>query len=284
MNIDGNTLKLQIQLKENDIASKEEKYIKSLFPKHDVQVIFFVKQDKKKKFKKIFGVCSGKGGVGKSTISTHIAFALKEFGYKVGILDADIYSPSIPVLLNLSQPPVSKDGNLIEPVVSNGIQVLSMGLFLQNNQTCMWKDGMQESAFRQFLEQANWDCDYLIIDFPPGNTPIYNASLALIKDMEMILISTLDKLSYSDVMRFYVVLKANKQKILGVINNKSYLICDSCKVKKHFVNNYKNQEIPELFSLPVFNNFEFFANNGYKENYQQQEEKELFQELVKKII
>ena len=154
-----------------DQANKEEIIIRNLLSDYSVDITFFVKNETTKPFKKIIGVSSGKGGVGKSTIALHIAYALKEMGYKVGILDADIYAPSIPVFLNVHENPISIDGRLIEPIQTpQGFQLLSMGLFLQENQAAMWRGPMLASAFTQFLEQSNWDCDYLVIDFPPGTS------------------------------------------------------------------------------------------------------------------
>jgi Mrp family chromosome partitioning ATPase len=136
INITNDTIKLQIELKKGENAITQETIIKNLLPEFNINITFFIKDCSKKGFKKIIGISSGKGGVGKSTIALHIAFALKEMGYKVGILDADIYGPSIPVFLNECENPKSQDGRLIDPIITkHGFQLLSMGLFLKENQS-----------------------------------------------------------------------------------------------------------------------------------------------------
>ena len=202
-------IKLQIQLNPNEDANKEEIIIRNLLSDYSVDITFFVKNETTKPFKKIIGVSSGKGGVGKSTIALHIAYALKEMGYKVGILDADIYAPSIPVFLNVHENPISIDGRLIEPIQTpQGFQLLSMGLFLQENQAAMWRGPMLASAFTQFLEQSNWDCDYLVIDFPPGTSDIHMSCAKIASFAEILLVSIPSRLAYTDVYRMYAVLRA----------------------------------------------------------------------------
>ena len=119
---------------------------------------------------KIIAIASGKGGVGKSTVSSNLAISLSKSGSRVGLLDADIYGPSIPRIFGVSgQSVTSKDGKSFEPIESNGIQLMSIGFVQTNNDAMIWRGPMLSQAINQLLFQTNWnDLEYLIIDLPPG--------------------------------------------------------------------------------------------------------------------
>lgn len=285
ISIKDNIVKLQISLKSNQNAAKEEEIIKKLLPNYQLQLTFLIKNEEKKPFKKIIGISSGKGGVGKSTISLHLAFALKEMGYKIGILDADIYAPSIPGLLNISEPPISLDGRLIEPIkTKHGFELLSMGLFLKENQSTLWRGPLLANAFNQFLEQGNWNCDYLIIDLPPGTSDIHMALAKTAPQTEIILVGTPSKIVYTDVNRMYITTKALNLKILGLIENMAYHICKQCSHKEYYKTKMEIKNLEKILSLPIFPHFHELNENGYEANYTMQEEKHFFEELTKKIL
>ncbi len=284
INFENNVVKIQIQLSKEDNAIEQEKLIKEILKEHECQITFFIKDESVKPFKKIFAICSGKGGVGKSSISLHIAFRLKELGYKVGILDADIYAPSIPAFLNVFETPVSNDGRLIEPIKTHDMQLLSMGLFLKNNQATIWRGPILGSAFNQFLEQGNWNCDYLIIDMPPGTSDIHMNLAKLAPYAEIILISEPNKIAYTDVEKMFITCKTLKFKIAGLIENKAYYLCNNCHDKKIFKTEYKIENLNKIAALPYFHHFHDIAEEGYPLDYQQQEEKSYFHDIIKKII
>lgn len=281
----GSELKLQIELRKDQNAAIAEENIKNLLPEYNVNITFFMKEQQVKPFKKIIGISSGKGGVGKSTVSLHIAFALKEMGYKIGILDADIYAPSIPVFLNENRNPGSQDGRLIDPIITeHGFELLSMGLFLQQKQSAMWRGPMLSMAFTQFLEQGNWNCDYLIIDFPPGTTDIHMACSKIAPEAEILLVGMPNKVVYADVMRMYVVLRALNLKISGLVDNMAYSICKNCAHEEHFETKAKIEEVEKLMQLPIFPHFHSLNEAGYPADYRQQGEKEYFDKLAKILI
>lgn len=284
-----NILKLQVRLKQGQNAQVQEDIIKNMLPEHQVIVTFYMKEEAKKRFKKIIGISSGKGGVGKSTVALHIAFGLKEMGYKVGILDADIYAPSIPVFLNERENPISKDGRLIEPInTKHGFQLLSMGLFLQDNQSAMWRGPMLSAAFTQFLEQGNWECDYLIIDFPPGTTDIHMACAKVAPDAQILLVGMPSRVVYADVMRMYVVLRALNLSVVGLVNNMAYSVCGSCGNKEEWSTDWETRkeiaDVPKLMRLPIFNHFHQLNEDGYAGDYKQGAEAEYFHALAKILI
>lgn len=279
--VEGQVLKLQILLKPGDNADFQETIIKNIFPNYEVHIMFIMQDVQKKKFKKIIGVSSGKGGVGKSTVTLHMAFALKEKGYRVGILDADIYAPSIPVFLNAKGQPGSSDGRLIDPIkTDHGFQMLSMGLFLQDNQSAMWRGPMLASAFAQFLEQGNWDCDYLLIDFPPGTSDIHMSCAKVAPDIEMLLVGTPERVVYADVMRMYVVLRSLGLKVVGLIENMSCYKCTACGYVENIETTSAIKEVQKLEKLPIFHQFHKLAESGYPADYAQTEEAEYFGKLV----
>ncbi len=285
ISINSDAVKLQIQLGEHDNAEIEEKKIRNLLEDMNVYITFFKKDQTKQPFKKVIGISSGKGGVGKSTIALNIAFALKEKGYKVGILDADIYAPSMPVLLNVSEHPTSLDGRLIEPIKTpHGFQLLSMGLFLQENQSALWRGPMLASAFTQFLEQSNWDCEYLVIDLPPGTSDIHMACSKIASFSEFFLISTPSKLAYTDAYRMYAVLRALNLKVVGLIENLAYTKCRNCSHEEHFESKAQIKEIEKIIKLPMFHHFHKFDEDGYPSDYKQQEEASYFQEIIARIL
>ncbi len=289
INISGNIVKLQVQLLPSQNAQTQETLLKNLLPDFDVRITFFVKEETKKRFKKIIGVSSGKGGVGKSTVALHIAFSLKEMGYKVGILDADIYAPSIPVFLDEKENPISKDGRLIEPIeTKQGFQLLSMGLFLKENQSPIWKGPMLSAAFSQFLEQGNWECDYLVIDFPPGTTDVHMACAKVAPDAQILLVGMPSKVVYADVMRMYVVLRALNLSVIGLVENMAYSICKSCGYKEEWITSWSERkdimDVPKLMQLPIFHHFHQLNEDSYLADYKQGLEAEYFHKLSDMII
>lgn len=283
--VEGNFIKLQIELKPGQVSAEQEILIKNLLSDYEVKVTFFMKQEEKSKFKKVIGISSGKGGVGKSTVSLHIAYSLKEMGYKVGLLDADIYAPSLPVFLNASGNPRSEDGRHIDPIkTAHGFQLLSMGLFLKETESTLWRGPMLSMAFTQFLEQGNWDCDYLIVDLPPGTADIHMACAKVVPDAEFLLVGMPSKVVYADVRRMYTVLRSLNFKVKGMIENMAYSICPSCSHKEEYKTNARIENVDVLMKLPIFSHFHGLNEEGYPADYEQGLEKEAFHNLAKMLI
>ena len=179
-------------------------------------------------------ISSAKGGVGKSTFATNLALALKYAGCKVGLLDADIYGPSIPKMFGINEKPKS-DGQKLEPIVKYDIQCMSIG-FLTDQQTPMiWRGPMVTSAIRTFTQKVNWkDLDFIIIDMPPGTGDTQLTFSQEIKIDGAIIVSTPQEVALLDVKRGIKMFEKLGVKILGLIDNMSYFIGDDNKKYKIF--------------------------------------------------
>ena len=174
-------------------------------------------------------ISSAKGGVGKSTFATNLALALKTIGCKVGLLDADIYGPSIPKMLGINEKPKS-DGQKLDPVVKYDIQCMSIG-FLTDQQTPMiWRGPMVTSAIRTFTQKVNWkDLDFIIVDMPPGTGDTQLTFSQEIKMDGAIIISTPQEVALLDVKRGIKMFDKLGVKILGLVDNMCYFVGDDNK-------------------------------------------------------
>ena len=179
-------------------------------------------------------ISSAKGGVGKSTFATNLALALKKIGCKVGILDADIYGPSIPKMLNINEKPKS-DGQKLDPIIKYDIQCMSIG-FLADQQTPMiWRGPMVTSAIKTFTQKVNWkDLDFIIVDMPPGTGDTQLTFSQEIKMDGAIIISTPQEVALLDVKRGIKMFDKLNVKILGLIDNMSFFKGDDGKSYKIF--------------------------------------------------
>ena len=174
-------------------------------------------------------ISSAKGGVGKSTFATNLALALKHIGCKVGLLDADIYGPSIPKMFGINEKPKS-DGQKLDPIIKYGIQCMSIG-FLADQQTPMiWRGPMVTSAIKTFTQKVNWqNLDFIIVDMPPGTG---DTQLTFSQEMKMdgaIIVSTPQEIALLDVKRGIKMFDKLDVKILGLVDNMSYFMGDDKK-------------------------------------------------------
>ena len=174
-------------------------------------------------------ISSAKGGVGKSTFATNLALALKKIGFKVGLLDADIYGPSIPKMFNISEKPKS-DGQKLDPVIKYDIQCMSIG-FLTDQQTPMiWRGPMVTSAIKTFTQKVNWkNLDFIIVDMPPGTGDTQLTFSQEIKIDGAIIVSTPQEVALLDVKRGIKMFDKLGVKILGLVDNMSFFIGDDGK-------------------------------------------------------
>ena len=179
-------------------------------------------------------ISSAKGGVGKSTFATNLALALKKIGCKVGLLDADIYGPSIPKMLGINDKPKS-DGQKLEPIIKYDIQCMSIG-FLADQQTPMiWRGPMVTSAIKTFTQKVNWkDLDFIIVDMPPGTGDTQLTFSQEIKMDGAIIVSTPQEVALLDVKRGIKMFDKLGVKILGLVDNMSFFVGDDGKKYKIF--------------------------------------------------
>ena len=177
----------------------------------------------------IIAVASGKGGVGKSTTSVNLALALRDLGAKVGLLDADIYGPSVPIMLGLSGKPDSLDGKSMEPMVGHGLQANSIGFLLDEDAPTIWRGPMVTQALTQLLEQTNWkDLDYLIIDMPPGTGDIALTMAQKVPLVGAVIVTTPQDLALADARRGLRMFQKVDVPVLGIVENMSTHVCSNC--------------------------------------------------------
>lgn len=182
--------------------------------------------------KNIIAVASGKGGVGKSTVAANLALALHLQGKKVGLLDADIYGPSIPTLFGLKdkQPAVDPEKKKLLPLEKFGLKIMSIGFLMKENDAVIWRGPMIHKMIQQFLDDVYWgDLDYLIIDLPPGTGDVQLSLSQLIPMTGSVIVTTPQDIALADVVRGIAMFQKVGVPVLGVIENMSYFSCPNCE-------------------------------------------------------
>ncbi len=202
--------------------------------------------------KNVIAVASGKGGVGKSTTSANLAVALSMRGAKVGILDADIYGPSIPTMIRITDLPKPKEDNWIEPAVGLGVKIVSMAFFISADRAAILRGPMVSGYVSQFLSRVNWgELDYLIIDYPPGTGDI---QLTLSQQAPLtgaIITTTPQEISLVDVRRAVAMFETTEVPILGVCETMSYFICDGCGKRHDIFRSGGGEKIARIAGVPM---------------------------------
>jgi ATP-binding protein involved in chromosome partitioning len=202
--------------------------------------------------KNIIAVASGKGGVGKSTVSLNIALALSKAGAKVGLLDADIYGPSIPLMLGMTKTPMQVEDNKLQPPESNGIKVVSFGFFAeQEHQAAIYRGPVISGIVKQFLIDTNWsDLDYLIVDLPPGTGDIPLTLAQTIPITGILVVTTPQQVASSVAVKAIGMFDKLNVPMLGVVENMSYFECSKCNEKHHIFGNGGAERISEKHNIP----------------------------------
>jgi ATP-binding protein involved in chromosome partitioning len=177
---------------------------------------------------KVLAVASGKGGVGKSSVTVNLAAALAAAGHKVGVIDADIYGHSVPRMLGVTGRPTPVE-NMIMPPSSHDVKVISMGMFTKGNTPIVWRGPMLHRAMQQFLADVFWgDLDYLMLDLPPGTGDIAISLAQLLPNAELLVVTTPQLAAAEVAERAGAIVTQTRQRITGVIENMSYLVCPHC--------------------------------------------------------
>jgi len=177
---------------------------------------------------KVYAVASGKGGVGKSSVTVNLAAALAAAGHKVGVIDADIYGHSVPRMLGVTGRPTPVE-NMIMPPSSHDVKVISMGMFTKGNTPIVWRGPMLHRAMQQFLADVFWgDLDYLMLDLPPGTGDIAISLAQLLPNAELLVVTTPQLAAAEVAERAGAIVAQTRQRITGVIENMSYLVCPHC--------------------------------------------------------
>ena len=236
-------------------------------------------------------ISSAKGGVGKSTIAINLAFALQHLGLKIGILDADVYGPSLPKLLNLKEKPKSEDNKTIMPLEKFGAQCMSMGLLIDELTPMMWRGPMVISAIKTMTQKVLWkDRDVIIIDMPPGTGDTQLTFVQEVKTNGAIIVSTPQDLALLDVKRGIQMFEKTGVKILGLIDNMSFFEGDDGKKYKIFGEGGVEKTAKEfdkefLGFLPLNEDLRTSADNGEPLTYSKPDHKisKIFIGIAKKI-
>jgi ATP-binding protein involved in chromosome partitioning len=177
----------------------------------------------------IIAVGSGKGGVGKTTLAVNLAIVLSKLGYKVGLLDADVYGPNVPLMLGISAQPKVLGDNRIEPLEAHGLKVISVGFLNPGDKPLIWRGPMLHSIIKQFLGSVVWgELDYLVVDLPPGTGDV---ALSLIQTVPLtgaIVVSTPSNVSLQDARKAIEMFRQMKVDLVGMVENMSYFVCPHC--------------------------------------------------------
>ncbi len=204
--------------------------------------------------KKIIAVASAKGGVGKSTMAANLALSLAKSGLRVGLLDADIYGPSIPKIFNIEDAKPAQKDNKIIPIQTNGIDVMSIGFMVDQSQALIWRGPMVQSAFKQLLSDVNWgydgDLDILILDTPPGTGDVQLTLAQSVQCDGVILVTTPQDLALADVAKGRAMFEKLNVPILGLIENMAYHQCRECNHIDHVFGQHE-YDLPVLVSIPL---------------------------------
>jgi ATP-binding protein involved in chromosome partitioning len=201
---------------------------------------------------KVVAVASAKGGVGKSSVAVNLALALVDKGHKVGLLDADVYGPSVPIMLGLQEGPEITEDKKILPVKAHGLQIISMGLLLPPDQPVIWRGPLVFSAIKQFLKDVQWtDLEFLIVDMPPGTG---DAQLTLIQQVPLsgvVMVTTPQEVALADVRRGVMMFKETEVPVLGIVENMSYFECPDTGKQFDIFGKGGGAQVASQYGLPL---------------------------------
>ena len=232
-----------------------------------------IEKNEKRRFqinaKNIIAIASGKGGVGKSTFAVNTAVALQKLGHNIGILDADIYGPSIPRMMNISEKPKTNENNKLVPIEKYGIKCMSIGFLIGEDTPTIWRGPMIMKALEQMFNGVEWgNLDYLIIDLPPGTG---DAQITLAQSSKLsgsIIVSTPQDIALIDARKAINMFKRVDVPVLGIVENMSYFICSNCD-ERHEIFSYggakkeaEKFETNFLGELPIDKNLRIHSDEG----------------------
>jgi ATP-binding protein involved in chromosome partitioning len=197
-------------------------------------------------------VMSGKGGVGKSTVASNLALALSRRGHSVGLLDADIYGPSIPTMFGINGQPQS-DGKQIQPLERFGIKLMSIGFLLEDPKSAIvWRGPMLHGALLQFLKDVNWGkLDFLLLDLPPGTGDVALTLSQKVRSTGAVIVTTPQEVALQDVYKSVSMAQKVGIPLLGVVENESYFVCDGCEKRHELFGSGGGQSIADFAKAPL---------------------------------
>jgi ATP-binding protein involved in chromosome partitioning len=209
----------------------------------------------------IIAVGSGKGGVGKTTLSVNLAVALAKMGHKVGLLDADVYGPNVPLMLGMSGQQKMVGENRIEPLEAFGVKVISVGFLNPGDKPVIWRGPMLHQIVKQFLGMVEWGhLDYMIVDLPPGTGDI---ALSLVQSVPLtgaVVVSTPSDVSLQDARKAIEMFRQMKVDLVGVVENMSYFVCPHCNHEIDIFSRGGAERMAQQFTVPFLGNIELDAD------------------------
>jgi len=202
--------------------------------------------------KHVILVMSGKGGVGKSTVASNLALALSRMGHAVGLLDADIYGPSIPTMFGITGQPMS-DGKQIQPLERFGIKLMSIGFLLEDPKAAVvWRGPMLHGALLQFLKDVNWGkLDFLLLDLPPGTGDVSLTLSQKVRSTGAVIVTTPQEVALQDVYKSVSMAQKVGIPLLGVVENESYFVCDGCEKRHELFGSGGGQSVADFAKAPL---------------------------------
>ena len=201
--------------------------------------------------KNVIAVGAGKGGVGKTTVAVNLALALARCGGRVGILDADIYGPNVPIMLGLSSTQLTTDGKQIVPAEKYGVQVVSMGFLTSDDAPVIWRGPMLHGAIQQFFRDVAWkDLDYLIVDMPPGTGDVALSLSQTVPVVGSIVVTTPQKVSLADTLRAVRMYQKLNIPPIGLVENMSYYACPNCHHEADIFGHGGGETLAEKLDVP----------------------------------
>ena len=200
--------------------------------------------------KNVIAIGAGKGGVGKTTVAVNLALALAKCGGRVGLIDADIYGPNVPIMLGLKAQ-LGTDGQKIIPAEKYGLQVISMGFLTSDDAPIIWRGPMLHGALQQFFREVRWlDLDYLIIDMPPGTGDVALSLSQTVPVAGAIVVTTPQQVSLADTKRAIAMYKKLNIPPLGIIENMSYFVCGNCQHEADIFGHGGGEQMAAEFGIP----------------------------------
>ncbi len=207
--------------------------------------------------KNLVAVASGKGGVGKTTVAVNLALALSKLGHKVGLMDADVYGPNVPIMLGTLQEPQATADKRIIPVQISGLKMISMGLLNPGDKPMIWRGPMLHSVITQFLRSVEWgDLDYLIIDLPPGTGDVQLTLIQTVAVTGAVVVTTPSTVALADVRKAIEMFRQVNVEVLGVVENMSSFACPHCGEPIDIFGHGDGAKTAKEYGVPVLGEIE----------------------------
>ena len=210
--------------------------------------------------KNLVAVASGKGGVGKTTVAVNLAIALARMGAAVGLLDADVYGPNVPLMLGTDEEPKAISERQILPVTAYGVRLISMGLLSPGDKPMIWRGPMLHSVMQQFLRSVQWgELDYLIVDLPPGTGDVQLSLIQTVPLTGAVLVTTPSVVALADVRKAIEMFRQVNVEVLGIVENMSYFVCPHCETRVDVFGHGEGQRLAKTYGVPLLGEIEMDA-------------------------